>query len=42
VIDDDDFYEDVTSSNALHDVSGALVINVTGKTVAAWTLITTV
>jgi hypothetical protein len=35
VADDDDLYEDDTSSNALHGVLGALVINVTGKTVSA-------
>lgn len=32
--DDDDLYEDDTSGNAPHDVSGALVINVTSKAVA--------
>jgi hypothetical protein len=35
VADDDNLYEDDTSSNALHDVPGALVINVTSKAVAA-------
>lgn len=36
VADDDNFYEDDTSSNVLHDdVSGAEVIDVTGKAVAA-------
>jgi len=35
VADDDDLYEDDTSSNVLHDVSGAEVIDVTGKAVAA-------
>jgi len=41
VADDDDFYEDDTSSDALHDVLGALVINVTDKAVAAWARIMT-
>jgi hypothetical protein len=35
VADDDNFYEDDTSSNVLHDVSGAEVVDVTGKAVAA-------
>lgn len=35
VADDDNLYEDDTSSNVLHDVSGAEVIDVTGKAVAA-------
>lgn len=35
VADDDDLYEDDTSSNVLHDVSGAEVVDVTGKAVAA-------
>jgi hypothetical protein len=34
-------YEDDTSSEALYDVSGALVINVSGKAVVAWARITT-
>jgi len=34
VAGDDDLYEDDTSSNALHDVSGTEVVNVTGKAVA--------
>jgi hypothetical protein len=33
VADDDDLYEDDTSSNAVHDVSGTLIINVSGKAV---------
>jgi hypothetical protein len=35
VADDDNLYEDDTSSNFLHDISGAEVIDVTGKAVAA-------
>ena len=35
VADDDNLYEDDTSSNVLHDVSGAEVVDVTGKAVAA-------
>jgi hypothetical protein len=35
VADDDNLYEDDTSSNVLHDVSGAEVIDVTGKAFAA-------
>lgn len=35
VADDDNLYEDDTSSNVLHDLSGAEVIDVTGKAVAA-------
>lgn len=35
VADDDEIYEDDTSSNVLHDVSGAEVVDVTGKAVAA-------
>ena len=35
VTDDDNLYEDDTSSNVLHDVSGAEVVGVTGKAVAA-------
>ena len=35
VADDDNLYEDDTSSNVLHDVSGAEVVDVTGKAIAA-------
>ena len=35
VADDDNLYEDDTSSNVLHDVSGAEVVDVTGKAVVA-------
>ena len=35
VADDDNLYEDDTSSNVLHDISGAEVVDVTGKAVAA-------
>jgi len=35
VADDDNLYEDDTSSNVLNDVSGAEVVDVTGKAVAA-------
>ena len=35
VADDDDLYEDDTSSNVLQDVSGAEVLDVTGKAIAA-------
>lgn len=39
--DDDDLYKDDASSDVLHSVSVAPVINVTGKAVVAWARVTT-